>query len=405
MDVATFNNTLYYTLKMAKNSPTTPKTIVIVGAGPAGSYAAMLLAQQGHSVDLYEENMEVGEPMQCTGIVTRALLDYVQLPDYLLLNELKYVKVVAPNGKSVKMRNTDIVIDRIGFDKYLAEQAQKAGATLRKRHRFTGIENGKLAFTTPEGKITRTADILIGADGPNSIVAQCAGIFGKREYYIGAQTRMKRSFDKEVFEVHLDVPMFFGWSVPENEGISRVGIGVFKKPHEHFQKILYKFNDEKYEMVGNQGGLIPVYDPKLKASTTIETVKGKIPVFLTGDAATFVKATTGGGIVQGLISSKILAECIGAGKFSEQDYERSLRWVLKKDLWLHLFIRDTLNKFKDKDYNELVELLSASKAKHILETQSRDYPSKFLIKLLVAQPRLLKFAPILLRRPVGLSAS
>ena len=44
--------------------------ITIVGAGPAGSYLAYLLAKQGEKVIVLEEHSAVGSPVQCTGIVT-----------------------------------------------------------------------------------------------------------------------------------------------------------------------------------------------------------------------------------------------------------------------------------------------------------------------------------------------
>ena len=99
-----------------------------------------------------------------------------------------------------------------------------------------------------------------------------------------------------------------------------------------------------------QGGLIPIYSPKLKVQ------KGNI--YLVGDAAAHVKATTGGGLVHGLIAAECLAESIIKKKGS---YEQSWRKKIGKDLWIHLMIRNILNRFADKDYNYLIKLAGKKK--------------------------------------------
>ena len=58
--------------------------ITIVGAGPAGSYLAYLLVKKGEDVTIIEEHENIGNPVQCTGIVTDSIEKYVTLPKYTI---------------------------------------------------------------------------------------------------------------------------------------------------------------------------------------------------------------------------------------------------------------------------------------------------------------------------------
>ncbi len=51
-----------------------------------------------------------------------------------------------------------------------------------------------------------------------------------------------------------------------------------------------------------------------------------------------------------------------------------------------------LDKFSDADYERLVGWMSSPRVKRILFNYPREYPSRFVWKLALAQPKLLAFA-------------
>lgn len=347
--------------------------IAVVGAGPAGSFAAWKLAEAGKQVTIYEEHPLAGIPVQCTGLVTKVLWDLVPKDDAFFMNTLETVWVNAPNS-SIDIPLTEYVLDRAAFDQWLLKQAISAGAKVKYGHTFLDQDSEGLRFVHKGNILHEKAEAVIGADGPRSAVGKSAGLQQKK-FYIALQARVRGNFPSSVFETWFGsswAPGFFAWSVPEAEGVSRVGVGTMHGTKQYFDKILSRC---KGEIIDYQAGPIPVYNHKAKCSNQ------DLQTYLVGDAATLAKATTGGGIITGMLSSKILADCLLNGK----NYEKELK-PLRRELWLNLLIRKALDQFSDRDYDLLIARMNKPKVKQILHDYPREYPSRFLLKLLLAQP-------------------
>ena len=63
--------------------------VTIVGAGPIGSALAYELAKENLSVCLIDKKKVIGLPLQCAGIINKRVLDYIQIPEELILNKVK----------------------------------------------------------------------------------------------------------------------------------------------------------------------------------------------------------------------------------------------------------------------------------------------------------------------------
>jgi len=126
----------------------------------------------------------------------------------------------------------------------------------------------------------------------------------------------------------------------------------------------------------------------LKGRISLEEFKQKNNIFLIGDAACHVKATTGGGIIPSLKAAHTLCDCI----LSKKDYGKEFKKQSGRELLLHLRIRNALNKFSDKDYGYLLSLMNQEKVKKILKKYDRDTPMPLVLNLLLREPRFLSFA-------------
>jgi len=363
--------------------------ISIIGAGPAGNYAAYQLAKNGYDVNVFEEHAEIGKPVACTGIVTNAFSEIIKEKSFII-NKINRIRIFSPNNEYVQfnLKKPDLIIDREKFDLYLAGIAEKEGVSFFLKHRFKGFENknGKYLLKILNNKKIKTfgTDYIIGADGPNSEVAKSAGLYKDRKFFFGVQARVKVK-NENIVETYL-IKKGFAWVVPENQDTARVGLCSQEKDYnlvftQFMKKRLGK--NFKTKILSYQAGLIPIFNKNIKAN--------KDNIFLIGDAATFVKAASAGGIVQGLFS----AECVTESIIKNISYEKLWKKRLYKDLYYSLLIRRMLDKFKDKDYNFLVELFQQEKLKSVLEEYERDYPAKFALKLLLKEPRLLYFSKFL----------
>jgi flavin-dependent dehydrogenase len=133
-------------------------------------------------------------------------------------------------------------------------------------------------------------------------------------------------------------------------------------------------------VIEKQGGMIPIYDPKAEFC--------KDNVFLAGDAAGFVKATTGGGIIPGLRSAQALLK----SSLNERNYRFKINRSIKQELALNLFLHNAMNNFSESDWNNIVKTLNHGSAKRSFEDINRDNLKKLAASLAIRKPLLAKYA-------------
>jgi len=164
---------------------------IIVGAGPAGSTAAYLLAREGLDVLLIEKGSAPGSKNMFGGRMYSHALHRI-IPNFweeapVERPVTREIITFLNGGKSVSLNCQDVswakppyhsfTLLRAEFDAWLASKAEEAGAILATNVRVDAPlkEKGKVVGIRA-GEDEMLADVVIAADGVNSILAQQSGL-------------------------------------------------------------------------------------------------------------------------------------------------------------------------------------------------------------------------------------
>ncbi len=351
-------------------------SVAIIGGNSAGSFAAYKLAKS-HDVSVYEKDTHFKKV--CSGILTASLFDIVPVKKEVIINSFSDVIIHAPNKKKIELhfKKKDIVVDKEAFNQSLSEMAIDAGAHFFMHHNFKYLQGKKIVIQDTQSKKQKefSQDYIIGADGAQSLVAKSAGLLSHRTWKLAIKAVIKKKHNNAVqFYPFIEE---IAWSSPHDSDHIEVGVvAPVDKANAIFETFVKRFG---FGTIQKEAALVPLFDSAPK--------RQKENIFLIGDAAGQVKATTYGGIMQGLKAANACSKAIN----ENGSYEREWRKAIGLDLYLHLQMRKALNKFTDSDWNRLVGYFQNERLIHVLESFSRDYPSKFIASLLMHEPRLFTF--------------
>jgi len=303
----------------------------VVGAGPAGLFAAYTALKSGYCPIVSEEHKSAGSPVHCSGLVSASGLE--QLSDVVDYKKIKLNTINRANlhGKnksfslSYKMPKA-YLISRDGFDEQAAQKYI--------------CEGGKINFSH---KVRDVSDLLsknvIGADGPISTVSHIFNFSKISSYTACWQAEFdyacEDSHSVDVFFNPDMVPGFISWIIPIDEYRAKIGLGVASDTTLQSAKRKFLQNLSLPLHGDNEfSALIPIR----ARSKTAKTQNG-YNVCLCGDSAGQVKSTSGGGIFFGSQCGRIAAK-----NFENPNrYESQWRSKYGLDLSLHSYLRQGLD--------------------------------------------------------------
>lgn len=308
----------------------------IIGAGPAGLIAAEVISSKGYTTTVFEEHRKVGVPDHCAGIISVEGFDRLGVPldDRFYLNTIQGGRLYSADGTCLEIRDRKPrahIIDRGGFDGYLADAAVDSGVDLRTSTRVKDIvftKKGLVGVKT--GDYSVRSDALINAEGPGGRLMARAG-------YGTGQEGILNGFNVDVSGVDVEPEMvevwfndgaskgFFTWVAPL--GCHGVRVGLASQTGDG-HAALRKFIKKRF----NATDIPPIRAGRVCAGGPVR--RTVYPgMLLVGDVAGQVKPTTAGGVIIGGLCSLLAGE--SASRFIETGDQSSLDWYERE--WRRLY--------------------------------------------------------------------
>ena len=331
--------------------------VAIVGAGPAGSSAAISLARKGYSVILLERAIFPREKL-CGDFLNPAnwpLLERLGVVDEIL--SLEHEKVTAfristfsgaEAAISFPSRNGRTLfglgLRRSSLDDLLLRSAQREGVQVKQGCKVGSLAKEVGGWSVMLGDQSKgqsvSSTFLIGADGRNSWVAHRLGLAlpGKADKYVAFQTHLRGARGvKGNVQIHCFPGGYAGLVglggesanlcfVVENSNTTKKGISLEALLENHLYKnISLRESLKGSEIVGKLRSTYPVHLPPRRSYGD--------GYLLVGDAARVSEPVTGEGVYfalrSGILAAKVMDLAFKRGNGSAEQLACYLRLCQK----------------------------------------------------------------------------
>jgi len=340
---------------------------VVVGAGPAGSSAARVIAESGHEVLLLEKDRYSGETAVCGGglagdFAERAL---ARLPRTIVEKYITDWLIYMPDKTYHLANQPGLSVCRREFDRFLAEDAASKGANLRVQTVATNLrrEGDRIVINVRDRAVSRQyavkSKLVVFADGPCTMARMLGLGFPRAKPDITIHAAIYelewRNNPLNCFEFFFDEkvsPWGYGWVFPKRDFLN-VGVGCLISQMKGNIGAYLNYFVEKYERVWGclrtlrrirfAADIIPIaHAPRIVGDNAMAV----------GDAAGMVDPIWGGGIGMAMegasIAGQVAAAALEEGRFDASfltQYET--RWkktadykYLRRAHWAHeLFLK------------------------------------------------------------------
>jgi menaquinone-9 beta-reductase len=342
--------------------------VAIVGAGPAGSSAAIALARRGYAVALIDKEQFPRDKL-CGDFVNPAIWPIYRHLDVdkkiLAKNHEKISAIrvtsflgeeaIVPISKQIHEASFGLSIDRRDLDYVLLQAALGSGVTVLQRRWIKKLskepEGWRIHAEHESVNEAFRSKILIGADGRNSWVAHHTGLnrnTSSGAKAVGLQFRLK-NFYKITGRVEIHVfPGGYAGLVELGDGTANLCLSVTR---DHLPRRRAGDLPAKLGLLEN-----PFLRELLRNAEFSQEARSTFPVYfpprrsydervlLVGDAAQVIEPVTGEGVyfatVSGLIAAQTVDRCFQRGDFSAARLSASER-SFTRTVWR----RRKLNRF------------------------------------------------------------
>ena len=305
--------------------------VLVVGAGPAGSAAATLLARGGLDVVLVDQHAFPRDKVCGDGLIPdahRALRRLGVLDEVMAKAQpVTHAGLISPRGIRVDVPGTLAVLSRRILDDIVCRGAVRAGARMFAPLRFVApleeagvVVGARLAHGEDERTLRCRWLVLASGAVPQALMA-CG--MALRQGPSGVALRgylkheaMQGRIDKLEVVWHRAVAPGYGWIFPCRDGVFNVGVGVFTGRDVNLRVLFDAFTrvyPAARELVAGGHWLAPLKGAPLRTSLTGARFT-RPGLLVTGEAAGSTYAFTGEGIGKAYETGMQAAEAVLQGR-------------------------------------------------------------------------------------------
>ncbi len=371
--------------------------VLVIGAGPIGSYLASRLAKEGFKTAIFEEDKEIGKNVICTGIIGKETFKKFNLPRESILKEIKSINFFSPAGAILEYNppyTLAYVVDREIFDKGLFQKAKEEGV---EAYLGNQVEEVKVTPQFCEVKVIdgtsfykKKAKVVILATGIKYKLHKNLGLTKPPSFLQGVQVETSLKNPLKEIEIYIGrkvSPGSFAWAVPLGGSRTRIGILAKNKAAMYLEKIIQnRFKERLTE------------EPQIRKKSIAYGLSRKSAgerVMAVGEAAGQVKTTTGGGIAYGLFCSeiavKVLKKAFFKGKFDRREfmeYEKLWKSKLGRELRMGDYGRRIFGKFNDSQIEKAFKFIKGREG--LVKLLEKNFDFEFHSKFLPLGIRILR---------------
>jgi digeranylgeranylglycerophospholipid reductase len=317
--------------------------LVVVGAGPAGSLTAQMVAKAGYTVLVLERHSSCRSP--CAGYVS-STINVELLQTSGIISKITRMRTYFPDLSFHDHTINGFVVNRPVFDMAFVSMAEMAGAHVRWSSSLYDLTPTGVRFKGGEAR----ASIIVGADG---VFSKTASLLGqeKQRVAVCAQYHLKGvepiSGTNEIFFNADYAPGGYVWIFPTGEDSARVGLGITeafsKSPHQYLDAFIdesplaERLDGKKTEYIT---GALPISG--LRSRLCFDNV------LLVGDSAGMADPVTGAGINSAVLAAQTAGNTIITALEKNdltllEQYETKIKRLLSRPLGRSLMKRGKLD--------------------------------------------------------------
>jgi digeranylgeranylglycerophospholipid reductase len=273
--------------------------LIVIGAGPAGSATAKVVAEAGFRVLILEKNATCRSP--CAGYVSNTI--NFEIPEgSVIQSKIWKMRTYFPDLSFCDFEVNGFVVDRLKFDSALVMKAANSGAKVKMNSPFIGFIPGGVKFRGGEvdGKI------ILGADG---VFSKTVSSLAEKPQKIAvcAQYHMRNikplTNTCEIFFNTDYAPGGYIWVYPTGADSAKIGVGITgRSPREYLDAFIRDFKMFGGEKMEYMTGALPI------GGLREQLCFGN--VLLAGDSAGMADPMTGAGINNAVLAGNIAGETI-----------------------------------------------------------------------------------------------